>query len=89
MEELRYLLKQEEQAKEHEALCRRCGACCGAFDGDPCLNLSRDGNDKYYCLKYDTRLGRQQTVSGRTFNCVPIRDLFKFYPPYPDCPYFK
>jgi len=61
--------------KEFEDLCSRCGACCGAYDGDPCAHLRNDGKSKYYCDIYSHRLGKRKTVSGEEFECVPIREI--------------
>lgn len=88
MERELYFSKQKEQLSKYEALCHRCGNCCGVRDGDPCVNLAKDSQNKYYCKNYHQRLGGQVTVSGKKFNCVPIRDLAKFDAPYPDCAYF-
>jgi len=60
------------QTIEWEAKCTRCGACCGAFD-DPCENLSRDPDGKYYCAVYERRFGVWHTISGQELICVPIR----------------
>lgn len=87
MDELLYLQKQKEALEKFEALCKRCGACCGVFDNDPCLNLVKGRDDKYFCRTYDTRLGIQKTVSGKSFTCVAIRDLLKFDLPYSSCAY--
>ncbi len=81
-----YFQKQNDDLLRYEGLCKRCGACCGAFD-DPCINLKKDTNGKYYCSVYENRHGLQKTVSGKSFNCVSIRDILKFDPPYPDCAY--
>jgi len=89
VEESQYLQKQKEEQEKYEALCSRCGACCGALDGDPCINLAKDSSDKYYCKVYDNRIGVQSTVSGKTFACMPIREIFRFKSPYPNCAYFK
>ena len=64
------------RAKEHdwEALCRRCGGCCGAFD-DPCRHLKRDSQGKTYCEIYDKRFGLRETVNNDKFNCVHIREI--------------
>ena len=78
MQELRYLEKQKELQKSYEARCQRCGACCGAYDGDPCSNLGEDAMNTYYCREYEARLGLQKTISGKTFTCVPIREVLKF-----------
>jgi len=89
MEEILYIHKQTQQQKQYEALCKRCGSCCGAFDGDPCSNLAMDEENKYYCRVYDERFGPQKTLSGKIFNCVPIRELVKrFDRIYNSCAYF-
>ena len=75
MDEAEYLRKQEAEQVRYEALCRRCGACCGALDGDPCEHLKRDESGKYFCPIYDHRIGMHKTLSGKHFACVPIRDL--------------
>ena len=75
MDKADYLLKQKEEHEKYEALCRRCGACCGAYDGDPCVHLVKCDNGKYSCSVYETRIGMRKTLSGKNFACVPIRDL--------------
>ncbi|MBU1870216.1 MAG: hypothetical protein KJ818_07090 [Candidatus Omnitrophica bacterium] len=87
MDEINYSQKQKEEQDKYEALCRRCGACCGANDGDPCLNLDKGQDGKYYCKVYDHRVGLQKTKSGKVFACVPIRDL-KPNLPFVGCAYF-
>jgi hypothetical protein len=82
-----YEARQKEAADRYEGQCRHCGACCGAFE-DPCLNLFQE-NGKYYCRVYPERLGIQKTVSGKAFNCVPIRELRKLARFYPGCAYFS
>jgi hypothetical protein len=62
----------EKQEKAWESLCIHCGSCCGASD-DPCSQLKSDGNGKYFCDTYSTRLGTRQTVSGEVFKCVKIQ----------------
>ena len=57
---------------ESEDQCLRCGACCGAVD-DPCENLHKDANGKYYCRAYAQRFGQWHTVSGKELTCIPIR----------------
>lgn len=71
MDELNQWLSARNQ--QWEALCRNCGACCGIFE-DPCENLRFGPDGSSYCAKYENRLGPQKTVSGRSFNCVNIRD---------------
>ena len=68
---LEYLKKKEE---EYDSLCKRCGACCGAYD-DPCRHLKKDIYGKYYCEIYEHRFGLRETVSGDKFWCVPIKEI--------------
>jgi uncharacterized cysteine cluster protein YcgN (CxxCxxCC family) len=89
MENEFYLQKQKEKQEAYEALCIRCGACCGALDGDACLNLATDSNNKYYCKIYENRFGKQSTVSGKTFHCIPIRLLRGTGTTFANCAYFK
>jgi len=70
-----------------ESLCKRCGACCGAED-DPCTNLRKSGEGRYYCKDYFNRLGPQRTVSGRRFECVSIREHIKNKTLRPGCAYW-
>jgi len=71
-DEERYLQENLRKEQEWEALCCRCGACCGAFE-DPCRNLVRNADNTFHCAAYEHRLGMQQTVGGKEFCCVPIR----------------
>ncbi len=87
MDETIYTQKQIEEHEQYEALCKRCGGCCGAYDGDSCVNLDKDEAGKYYCRIYDHRVGIQKTVSGKVFACVPIRDL-KPNLPFKGCAYY-
>jgi len=89
MDNILYLQKQEEQLKRYEGLCVHCGECCGADGDDPCANLAKAAQDKCYCKAYENRLGPQKTISGKSFNCMPIRELLKFDLPYLRCPYVK
>ena len=89
MEEQAYLQKQKEQQAKYEPLCTRCGACCGGLDNNPCVNLVKDNDNKYYCKVYDTRLGKQATVSGKVFHCIPIRLLRGTTTKFANCVYFK
>ncbi|MFA6281402.1 MAG: hypothetical protein WCY05_02735 [Candidatus Omnitrophota bacterium] len=57
-----------------EAICRRCGGCCGAFD-DPCQHLKKDSNNLYICEIYLNRLGTRKTIRGENFNCVSIKKI--------------
>ncbi|MDD4012691.1 MAG: hypothetical protein PHW14_00660 [Candidatus Omnitrophica bacterium] len=65
-----YMASKEE---DFEGTCLRCGACCGAFD-DPCAELEKNGQGHYFCRSYKERFGQKTTVSGKTFNCVSIRE---------------
>lgn len=87
MDSGKYQDKQKEQLERYEAMCARCGECCGAYDGDPCSSLDKAVDGKYYCRDYANRGGTQKTISGRSFSCVPIRELINFEVPYSRCPY--
>jgi len=84
-----YIKRQEEQFLEYEALCKRCGVCCDASRTDPCENLIKGEDGKSFCRVYDNRLGLQKTVSGRSFVCVPIRDVQRYGVIYNNCGYNK
>ncbi len=79
---------QQKQHEQWEAKCGRCGACCGAFDGDPCEHL-RKGDQGYFCQIYDTRFGLHKTVSGKDINCVPIRKILHSKWPGDECCRYK
>ncbi|MCP4652205.1 MAG: hypothetical protein GY858_02320 [Candidatus Omnitrophica bacterium] len=68
----------KESEKEWEDRCIRCGGCCGAFD-DPCLQLRKDNQGKYYCVSYQDRFGEQLTKEGEKFDCVPIWKIYNSY----------
>jgi uncharacterized cysteine cluster protein YcgN (CxxCxxCC family) len=87
MSEETYQQKQKEMDDEYEALCRRCGWCCGARDGDPCVNLEKLADGTYFCRVYPNRIGQQKTVSGKSFTCIPIRVVRTYHKLYPLCPY--
>jgi uncharacterized cysteine cluster protein YcgN (CxxCxxCC family) len=87
MDDALYVKHQEEAMVEYESLCRRCGACCGAAGSDPCSKLERLADGTYRCIVYETRVGAQLTVSGKTFTCVPIRDIVRYAPTSQDCGY--
>jgi hypothetical protein len=75
MDDKEYHSYQKQKSHEFEALCKRCGACCGAYDGDPCQHLTFEhSSQQYYCKAYDNRLGTQHTINGKMFTCVSIRD---------------
>ncbi len=84
-----YLQWQEDQLKQWEAKCGRCGACCGAFDGDPCEHLRKDAHNKYFCSIYINRFGQHKTLSGKTINCVPIRQILHNFWPGDSCCGYK
>jgi len=88
MNEAEYLKRQEKEQKEYEARCKRCGACCGMKDNDPCTNLRKDRTGKYFCDVYENRIGMHKTVSGKEFACVPIRDLYPNLP-FKGCAYYQ
>lgn len=72
-DEARFHELQKKQEKAWDAACNRCGACCGVTEGDPCENLGKDSEDKYFCRIYEHRFGLRRTVGGREFQCVPLR----------------
>ena len=85
-----YQATQEAKERKYESLCLRCGACCGAFEDDPCSHLKKDDEIKYFCDIYEKRFGLQKTVGGRDFVCMPIRDiLFKSWSGSWRCVYKK
>ncbi|HQJ15510.1 MAG TPA: hypothetical protein PLJ26_03390 [Candidatus Omnitrophota bacterium] len=69
----RYIRYWQEKEQEWNARCGRCGSCCGALE-DPCVNLQKLQSGGYACRLYENRLGRQRTVSGKEFMCVPVRE---------------
>ena len=75
MDDERYNQIQEQKYLEHEALCKRCGACCGALEGDPCEHLKRGSDDRYFCGIYGNRFGLRKTIKGEPVLCVPIRNM--------------
>jgi len=58
--------------QEFEDICGRCGACCGAYDNDPCIHLKKGEDCKYYCDIYEHRFGFHETVNGNRIKCIPI-----------------
>src|SRR5512147_536549 len=89
-EEERYRRREDERERWWEALCGRCGACCGVADGDPCENLTRDAGGRWACGIYENRFGIHRTVSGKEIRCVPIRQiLHKSWPGDACCGYKK
>jgi len=73
--------------EEFESRCKRCGACCGAHDGDSCVHLKNGKNGGYYCEVYDSRLGIQKTISGKSFECVSIKEILRKAYPREGCGY--
>ena len=64
----------ENQEKEFETRCRRCGACCGAEE-DPCEHLQAVSSSSYICAIYQQRFGTHRTKSGKEMRCVELRDM--------------
>ena len=86
----RYQEYWDKHLKEAEDTCRRCGACCGVLDGDPCEHLKKRPDGKYYCDIYVERLGLKKTVQGKEFHCVSLRDiLHKDWKGKEGCAYVK
>ena len=75
MENKLYEEKLKTMHDNHESICRRCGLCCGLKDNDPCSHLIKNTDGTFFCGIYHDRLGERQTVSGRIFKCVAIKDL--------------
>ncbi len=86
MEEHKYSDHATQQEKAFEAICKRCGECCGALD-NPCRNLRKQADGKYVCAEYESRLGSQKTMSGFIFKCVSIREHIKNDTLRPGCAY--
>lgn len=85
-----YLNWQELRQSLWESMCGRCGACCGIIEGDPCEHLKKQREGRYFCEIYENRFGIHKTITGRTINCVPIRDILnKFWPGDQCCGYKK
>lgn len=82
----RYLELSGDKERKFEAVCSMCGECCGALD-DPCSNLERGQDGKYFCRDYANRLGPQKTLLGHIFSCVPIRDHIVAGSLRPKCAY--
>lgn len=84
-----YTAYQKKIFEESEARCKRCGGCCGAYDGDPCEHLLLN-EGVYSCDIYETRFGMRRTKSGGEFMCVPINDVInKSWHARPGCGYLK
>ena len=68
-----YIIFENMSDEEFETICSRCGACCGAYDNDPCSHLKKSGNNQYYCDIYENRFGFHRTVNGNRIKCIPIK----------------
>jgi uncharacterized cysteine cluster protein YcgN (CxxCxxCC family) len=88
-EQERYEQRQKEQEARWEALCGRCGACCGVTEGDPCEHLRGSKKGKYFCSIYENRFGMHKTVSGKPFQCVSIRQILHASWPGDECCGYK
>jgi len=87
-DEAKYHQWQDQKLEEWEELCQSCGACCGVFDKDPCEHLREVNIGRYVCRIYENRFGLHKTLSGRSFKCVPIREiLHKSWPGDQECRY--
>lgn len=84
-EEERYQLRLKAEHERWESLCGRCGACCGAFDGDPCEHLKQGDDKKFFCSIYENRFGQKRTIKGNVINCVPIRQILHTRWPGDEC----
>lgn len=88
MDSKNYESRLKDLEDRYEGICKRCGECCGAKD-DPCIHLKPDGGGGYCCDTYETRFGPQKTLSGKSFNCVTLRENIKNGWHNPRCAYFK
>ncbi len=87
-EEIKYKQFQAEKYHEFEAACKRCGACCGVVEGDPCEHLVKLRNGRYFCDTYEDRLGVHRTISGAMVRCVSVREIInKDWPGIWQCAY--
>lgn len=74
-ENVRYLEWTRNRQQQWENLCNRCGTCCGIGENDPCEHLFPKEMDVYECRIYENRFGTHKTISGREFECVPLRSI--------------
>jgi hypothetical protein len=72
--EMDYEAYMREKELAWESQCKRCGACCGAY-ADPCEELRKDEQGKYYCASYEHRFGMHSSKGGLRFKCVPVRTI--------------
>jgi len=70
-----YQEQQDKKQQEYENACKRCGACCGILEGDPCEHLKLAPDNRYFCDIYEHRFGLRKTVNGHEMMCVPIRNM--------------
>ncbi len=90
MDDITYKKIQDKKELEHEALCKRCGACCGVLENDPCEHLKKDLDDRYFCSIYENRFGMRKTLKGEPILCVPLRNiLHKTWWGRIECSYYK
>lgn len=87
MESASYTDYQKKKFEDFESLCMQCGECCGSKDGDPCECLRKNSDGKLFCSAYGERFGPRSTMSGRVFNCVPIREMISRGNLRPNCAY--
>ena len=71
----RYQQYLKEAADRQESLCRRCGACCGLFEKDPCVKLVVGPDRRAACSDYENRFGMQKSINGNEFKCVSVRRI--------------
>lgn len=64
--------------QEFEDICKHCGVCCGSMDGDPCIYLTKNDNERYYCKIYFSRSGVRTTIGGNEFRCISIEKAIKY-----------
>ena len=89
MDETAYEKVLADRDAAYESLCLRCGQCCGAHSEDPCRQLEKMPDGRYGCKVYDRRHGLQETISGRSFMCVNIRNVITAGAEYYNCPYCR
>jgi len=70
-----YIQWQKKKEADWEDLCRRCGACCGVAEGNPCEHVMLMEDGRYGCQIYENRFGEHKTTSGKICKCVPIREI--------------
>ena len=73
----------------HEALCRRCGACCHDTRGVPCEHLKPDGKGRTLCGIYGAHLGPHSAVDGKAIVCRTIEAAIVRGARPPGCAYVE